>query len=164
MITIGTNIKNLIESYNIEILEELILSNLSKREKLKLQNSLISIEGDNENIVFSKEEITYKKERVLLYIPIAYYSKNKEDNPYSLHKVHLSFCLTLKEQKLKGTLNQYGVTQRYDMHYHYQFTDTLVKNQKLIFCRNCVKQVFNDYNYIFDIKEFLTSNITKTLF
>jgi len=107
LITIGTNIKNLIESYNIEILEELILSNLSKREKLKLQNSLISIEGDNENIVFSREEITYKKERVLLYIPIAYYSKNKEDNPYSLHKVHLSFCTTLKEQKLNLSFNHF---------------------------------------------------------
>jgi RNA-binding protein YlmH len=157
LITFGTNIKSLIESYDIKVLDELILDKLSKKERKALENSLIEIRGDNEHVVFSANDITYKDERVLLYIPKAYYDKSPSDDPYFLHKVHFSFCTTLQEQKARGTLSNYAITRRKTGKYIYSFQDRVIENQILKVCKNCLKQVYNDYNHLINYKDFLSA-------
>jgi len=145
MISFGTTLKDLIESYNIEILEELI-----DRITISQNSSDLRIMPDG--------TFEYKGVKVLYYIAKAFYTKKIGDAPSSLNKVHLVWCRTLEEQKARGTFAQYSVTNRKNGTYHYEFNDGVVEHQKLLVCQNCLQQFYHDRHKPIDYEEFFNKD------
>ncbi len=155
MINFGITLKNLIESYNIEVLEENIANCLTKIEIDRLGKEGISLDSNSDKLkIMPDGTFEYKDERVLYYIPKAYFTKRIGDAPSSLSRVHIVFCRTLKEQKKKGTFSQYKVTNRKDGKYHYRFNDGIVENQELLVCQNCLQQFYGTKYHNMDYEEF----------
>ena len=155
MISFGTTLKDLIESYNIEILEEKIANCLTKIEIDRLGKEGISLNSNSNKLkIMPNQTFEYKNERVLYYIPKAYFTRRIGDAPSVLSRVHIVFCRTLKEQKQKGTFSQYKVTNRKDGKYHYEFNDGIVENQELLVCQNCLQQFYHNKYKQIDYKEF----------
>ena len=143
MISFGTTLKDLIESYNIEILEEKIANCLTKIEIERLGKEGISLDSNSDKLkIMPDGTFEYKDERVLYYIPKIKRSKKARDNLSSLTRIHIIFCGELKKQQNKGTFSQYKVTNRKDGKYHYEFNDGIVENQELLVCQNCLQQFY----------------------
>jgi hypothetical protein len=141
-----------------EILKSLSQT-LSQSELEILEKDGIEINFENEegcsplsnDIITTDDGLFYKGRRVLLHIAQQTYKrKTKSTPPEDLHKYHLHYCQSLKEQKAKGNLEKYRVSLSEDGKFHYVFSKEnggVVRNQKLNVCKTCLKDFYKKDDY-----------------
>jgi hypothetical protein len=166
MVNFGSNLKNLIENFGIEVnVENKSYENIYDPEKLKPKEKIALrkglLEKDIDFSIFKKEVkgFTYKNTKVLLYIPKAYYTNMKGTHPSKLHRYHLTHCSTLEQQQQSGSLKNYAISNRDDGKFKYEFSDGIEENQELNVCQNCLEKIYGDKKYPFNLKEFLAVKI-----
>jgi hypothetical protein len=174
----GDNLKDLIESFGIEVSNEKksyqtledrkvvsktslqdILNSMSISQKEVEQLEIgggIELDDSNEDITFTEDGLFYKGRRVVLHIS----EKDTESRePEDLPKYHLRKCGTLTSQQNRGNLGRYRISLSKNGKFHFLFGNKKIPNQELHACKNCLNYFENHKNiHIFSLQSFLETH------